>query len=284
MLGLEAHYQRAEIEARIADDGSITVTEPRNITRFAIHPPALQAAAHVRDALARPRSNCPRSHPELPPSVVIERQRGKWKYHGALDAVSLTGKRPGLQGPIDDAFARPFLCVRGTGKAWNPAVGAWADANLKRFADEWRRHYRGYLPVKDDTDVTDDDVRRANLILFGDPGSNRWISKILPQLPIQWTRDTIQLGKDRYPAADHGVQLICPIPCPAPTGRYVVLNSGHTYHDSELRFSYMVFPRLGDWAIVKVGDNPPSAPVPAVVETVLNSGFFDEAWENPTSR
>jgi len=42
VLGLEAHYQRAEIEARIAADGSITVDEPRNITRFAIHPPALQ--------------------------------------------------------------------------------------------------------------------------------------------------------------------------------------------------------------------------------------------------
>ena len=87
----------------------------------------------------------------------------------------MTGKRPGLQGPIDDAFTTPFLCVRGTGKAWNPAVQAWSDANLKRFAYEWNRYFRGELPVKDDTAVTDDDVRRCNLILFGDPGSNRWI-------------------------------------------------------------------------------------------------------------
>lgn len=63
------------------------------------------------------------------------------------------------------------------------------------------------------------------------------------------------------------------------TGRYVVLNSGHTYHDAELRFSYMVFPRLGDWAIFKVGDNPATAPAPLVAETVLHSGFFDEAWQ-----
>ena len=58
------------------------------------------------------------------------------------------------------------------GQAWNPAVQAWSEANLKRFAYEWNRYFRGELPVKDDTDVTEDDVRRCNLILFGDPGSN----------------------------------------------------------------------------------------------------------------
>lgn len=94
--------------------------------------------------------------------------------------------------------------------------------------------------------MTDDDLQRFNLILFGDPGSNVWISKVLPQLPIQWTRDTVQLGAERHSATDHGLQLIYPNPLPGANGRYLVLNSGHTYHDLELRFIYMVFPRLGD--------------------------------------
>lgn len=277
VLSLESHYQRAEIEARMAADGSITVTEPRNITRFALHPPALPAPDASVTVGGR-KVDIPTQSSGNGRPVVVERRNGNWEYQGTLDAVTLTGKRPGLQGPIDDAFARPFLCVRGTGQAQHPAVGAWADANLKRFADEWRRHYRGYLPIKDDVDVTDEDVRHANLILFGDPGSNSWISKILPQLPIHWTHETLQLGKDRYAAAEHAVQLICPNPLPGAANRYVVLNSGHTYHDSELRFSYMVFPRLGDWAILKVGDNPESQPAPNVAETVLNSGFFDENW------
>lgn len=283
VLGLETHYQRAEIEARIAADGSITVAEPRNITRFAIHPPAIQART-ASVTVGGTKVDLPAQSFGTPRPSVIERHNGKWRCQGIVDLVTLTGKRPGLQGPLDDAFARPFLCVRGTRQAWNPTIGAWADANLKRFADEWRRHYRGDLPIKDDTEVTQEDVRRANLILFGDPGSNHWISKVLPQLPIQWTRDSLQLGKDRHPAADHGVQLIYPNPLPDAAGRYVVLNSGHTYHDSELRFSYMVFPRLGDWAIVKVGDNPQNVPAPIVAETVVTSGFFDEAWANPSSR
>ena len=127
-------------------------------------------------------------------------------------------------------------------------------------------------------------MRHSNLILFGDPGSNLWIGKVLPHLPIKWTRDTLQLGAENHSAADHGVELIYPNPLPGADGHYVVLNSGHTYHDAELRFSYMVFPRLGDWAVMKVGENPPTAPAPAVAETVVNSGFFDEAWGVPVSR
>ncbi len=89
----------------------------------------------------------------------------------------------------------------------------------------------------------------------------------------------MQLGEEQHSAADHGLQLIHPNPLPGADGRYVVLNSGHTYHDSELRFSYMVFPRLGDWAVFKVGDNPPTASAPAVAESLINSGFFNEAWK-----
>jgi poly(3-hydroxybutyrate) depolymerase len=283
VLGLTEHYKRAEIDARIDSDGSITVAEPLNITRFAIYPPAVSGkggSVTIGDVrIALPASKSGAAHP-----VVFEKQKGGWIFGGELDSAALTGKRPGLQGPIDDAFARPFLCVRGTGKTWNPAVGAWADANLKRFTYEWRRHYQGYLPVKNDTEVTDEDLRRSNLILFGDPGSNPWISKVLPHLPITWTRDTLQLGAEKHSAKDHGVELICPNPLPGAEGHYVVLNSGHTYHDLELRFSYMVFPRLGDWAVMKVGENAPTAPPPAVAETVVNSGFFDEAWGVPVSR
>jgi hypothetical protein len=80
------------------------------------------------------------------------------------------------------------------------------------------------------------------------------------------------------------VELIYPNPLPGANCHYVVLNSGHTYHDAELRFSYMVFPRLGDWAVMKVGDKAVNTPATPVAESVVNSGFFDEAWGVPVSR
>lgn len=282
VLGLEHHYQRAEIDAKIGEDGSIVIKEPRNITRFAIHPPAVSGSP-VSLAVGATEIKLPSSPMKTGAPLVIERQQGTWKYGGVLGEVRLAGKRPHLQGPMDDAFSRKFLCVRGTGQAWNTAVGAWADAQLKRFAEEWRRHYHGYLPVKNDTEVTESDIRESNLILFGDPGSNSWIAKVLPQLPIGWSRDTLTLGKQSHSARDHAVQLICPNPLPGAANRYVVLNSGHTYHDSELRFSYMVFPRLGDWAVMRVGNNAADSAASQVDEAVLDSAFFDEDWKVPGS-
>src|SRR5262249_53453443 len=122
------------------------------------------------------------------PEAVLVRDGQRWRLAGGLRDVRLSGKRPGLQGPIDDAITKAFLCVRGTGQPWNSAVGAYADAALKRFADEWHHYFRGELPVKSDTEVTDEDIRTRNLILFGDPGSNRWIAKAIPHLPLAWTK------------------------------------------------------------------------------------------------
>jgi pimeloyl-ACP methyl ester carboxylesterase len=283
VLGLEEHYARAELEAEVANGGAVAVKEPRNVTRFAVLPPMLQGAKpklRVGGAEVVMPSREGKSPPFSP--AVIGCRDGKWVYLGDLDPTPLPGKRPGLQGPIDDAFTTPFLCVRGTGKAWNPAVQAWADANLKRFAYEWRRYFRGELPVKDDTAVTEEDLRSRNLILFGDPGSNRWIGRVLPKLPIRWNRDEIELGHRRYASADHAPALIQPNPLAGAEGRYVVLNSGHTFHEKELAsLNYLLFPRLGDWAVLKVGGKVPDDPSAALEETVLRSGFFDERWEAP---
>jgi len=278
VLGLAEHYKRSEIKASMDDQGSITVNEQQNITRFAIHPPMLGSSS-ATVTIGGKKMTVPHRPGRQLTALVFELHKGTWRYAGDLREIQFSGKQPGLQGPIDDAFAAPFLCVRGTGKPWNRAVAAWADAQLNRFAYEWRRHYRGDLIIKSDKDVTPDDLRQRNLILFGDPGNNRWIREIAGELPLTWSHKEIRLGKQRYPAADHGLQLIQPNPLPDGRGHYVVFNSGHTYHDSELRFSYMVFPRLGDWAVMKVGDNQVTASPPKVEETVLRSGFFDEDWQ-----
>ncbi len=44
ILGMGEQYARAEIEAEVADDGTVEVKEPKNVTRFAIFPPVLQGA------------------------------------------------------------------------------------------------------------------------------------------------------------------------------------------------------------------------------------------------
>lgn len=276
LLTLRRHYARAEIIASVAADGSLEIAEPKNIEQFAIHPPMLQdVGAKLSISGAEVALPAQRS------ALVFAQRDGKWQCLGSRGDVVLTGKRPGLQGPIDDAFSAPFLCVRGTGQPWNPGVGAWADASLRRFAYEWARYMRGDLPVKDDTDVTEADVRTKNLILFGDPGSNLWISKALPKLPIAWSQDEVRLGDERHSARDHAPAFICSSPLPGAGDHYIVVNSGHTFHEKEFAaFNYLLFPRLGDWAVMKVasGANQWQPASPAFPEEVVRAGYFDEAW------
>ncbi|WP_395753208.1 alpha/beta fold hydrolase [Prosthecobacter sp.] len=258
ILGLEQHYERAEFRASITADG-LRVSEARNITRFAIHRPVEKMTLNgVEIPLpAQPEGS----------ALVFSKSGGVWRCEGMRAQVEFTGKQPGLQGPIDDAFTTPFLCVRGTGQPWNPSVNAWAHTELKRFEYEWARYMRGSLPVKDDSDVTEEDLRSKNLILFGDPGSNSWIAKALPELPVTWTPDEVRLGAEVQSARDHSPAFITA--SPLAKGRYLVINSGHTFHEKEFAaFNYLLFPRLGDWAVIKVG---------AEGKIVL-AGYFDEDW------
>ena len=197
---------------------------------------------------------------------------GKWKLVSSTDDGSLA-KRPGLQGPIDDAFMDSFLMVRPTGKPMNEKVGAWADAEMKHAIDHWRKQFRGEAPVKDDADVTDADIASHNLILWGDPSSNKILAKIADKLPIQWGGDKVVVGADSYPSANNVPVLI--YPNPLNPKRYVVLNSGFTFREYDYLNNARQISKLPDYAVIDV-DTPPSSRLPGAVAT---AGFFDEHWK-----
>lgn len=276
ILGMEQHYARAQISARLHDDG-IEVFDCRNITRLAIFTGQLPIVAKwlkIGDVTLA----IPQTTKTDPPGFVVIRNGETWSIIEELGQFALDGKRPGLQGPIDDAFTTPFLCVRGTGRPWNAAIQAYADASLKRFADEWHQYFRGELPIKDDTAVSDEDVQNKNLILFGDPGSNSWIAKVLPQMPLTWTQNSLRFGSQEYAANDHVVGMIAPNPLPGAGDRYVVLNSGHTFREAELaNLNYLLFPRWGDWAVVQIAPNESKSA--GLTENVIRAGYFDEHWQ-----
>lgn len=171
----------------------------------------------------------------------------------------------GLQGPIDDAFMDSFVCVRGTGKAWNGAVDEYARGLLERFSQEFAKYFRGDVRVKDDRDISEEDIAGSNLVLFGDPGSNRVIARVLGKLPIRWTREKIIMAGREYSSADY-----CPIliyPNPLNPNKYVVLNSGHTFHEPDLKgTNALLYPRLGDYAITRTEGS------------VAMAGLFNTNW------
>ena len=272
VVALEEHYKKARVEAAIKSD----VVEVETVENVAI-------LAVDRDAGESIRLGG-RTFPLRPavkgllPQVYFRRLDDGWEpldydQSRAVQENVERGKRHGLQGPIDDAFAAPFLCVRGTDTPWNPRVQAWADARLERFAALWAKYLRGDLPIKDDVAVTEADIEGRHLVLFGDPGSNRLLRRLLFGLPLSWTRDELRLAGSRSPAADHAPALIAPNPLNP--YRYVVLNSGHTFDAGAFAGSNaLLYPRLGDYAVFRLGADGKEGEVEV-------SGFFDEMWKPP---
>ena len=64
-------------------------------------------------------------------------------------------------------------------------------------------------------------------------------------------------------------------PSPLNADRYVVLNSGHTFHAADFQgTNALLYPRLGDYAVLKLA---PTKTDPLAVE-VATAGLFDEFW------
>ncbi len=259
LLALGKHYERAEFRSAVGDGDVIDVSEVRNITSFAIHRPVTKLRIEGQSVALPPHK------PDE--TLVFANRLDVWECVGPRGQHHPEGKRPGLQGPIDDAFTKPFICVRGTGKPWSETAHAWAMKSLERFRYEWARYMRGDLPVKNDTELNDDDVKNKNVILFGDPGSNPWIARALPRLPVQWTHDEVRVRDEVRTAKDSAPALVCANPF-SPE-HYLAINSGHSFHESEFAaFNYLLFPRLGDWAVMDIGKDEPVA-----------AGYFDESWQ-----
>jgi dienelactone hydrolase len=275
ILGLEKHYEKTLVDADKTEDGFTVATTNVDILRLRVPRDDLHdmtIAIDKQQVTGRPwGSKGGEFH------VYLQKQDGKWKatmpQKIAVEQHRKPRKLGGLQGPIDDAFTMPFLCVRATGQPWSARVDDYAAAALKSFQSEWAKYMRGDLPVKNDTDVTSEDIADKHLILFGDPGSNTMIANVLDGLPLEWNAKKIVVATTSYDTATHVPVLICPNPL-NPT-RYIVLNSGHTFHAKDFQgTNALLYPRLGDYAILRLANKGPAL----AVDAVEVNGLYDEYW------
>jgi hypothetical protein len=166
----------------------------------------------------------------------------------------------------------PFVFVRPTGKPLNATVGAWATAELAHATKMWRDIFRGEAPVKDDTAVSEEDIAGRNLILWGDPASNRLLARILSGLPLRWDARALEFRGRSHDAAHHAPVLI--FPNPLNPARYVVLNSGIDLREHAYGTNALQIPKLPDHAVIDLREAPGARWPGRIVE----AGFFDEAW------
>ncbi len=276
--GLGKHWEPARVEGEVKDGAAVLKTD--NVTRLAVWFPAEDFPKGVptrvvidgtADELRSTDGGFMVGTLQWVVMVIYEKADGKWRR--APQKSDVLAKKPSLQGPIDDAFMDRFVMVRPTGTPLNEKVGAWAAGEMTHAIDHWRKQFRGDAPVKDDKAVTDDDIKNANLVLWGDPSSNAVLARIADKLPVKWTKDGVVVGDKTYDAATHVPVLIYPNPLnPA---KYVVLNSGFTFREYDYLNNARQVPKLPDYAILDV-TTPPNSRYPG---KVVRGGFFGEKWE-----
>jgi hypothetical protein len=273
ITGVDRHWEKALVEGD-RTGGLVIITKTENVTGLVIDFPAsVKEASVVLDRISY-RLDISGQIGAVR-SVSAQKIGGKWELSPrvlAADPAKLA-KRPGIQGPIDDAFMDSFVMVKPTGRPMNSKTAEWAEKELKHATTHWRNQFRGDAPVKNDTEVTKADIENSNLILWGDPMSNAVLAKIADKLPVKWTEKGVVVGKDTYEVGTHVPVLI--YPNPLNPKKYVVLNSGFTFREYDYLNNARQVSKLPDYAVIDV-TTPPNARYPG---KVVRAGFFGEKWE-----
>ncbi len=268
--GMVEEWQRARVNAKI--DGTTVTATTTNVSAMTLEWPTGLApfSSGTKPTLKIDSQTVPLPAVRADKSFAVSlvRSGDTWKP-GALNGLR---KMHGLQGPIDDAFMDAFIIVRPSGRPLSETTGQWTQDQAEYAISEWVHFFRGEPRIKTDVGISADDIANNNLALFGDPSSNAVYRRVADRLPIRWTANGVSVGAEKFDA-NHAPVLI--FPNPLNPKKYVVINSGFTFHDQSN--NDMQSPKLPDWAIIdmtKPGNN--YRYLPLFVET---QGFFDETWK-----
>ncbi len=256
--GMGKHWELAEVRATLHDN-QLVAAHTKNVTAIAF--PGLTATTVRLDG-----QDVAVAGGEL----SFTRVGDTWQRAEKSAALR---KRPGLTGPVADAFMDPFLFVRPTGKPLNPEVGTWVENELTAARHLWRDVYRGDVRVQADRAISDADIANHHLVLWGDPSSNAVLAKIIARLPVQWDAKALVFRGKTYDPKHHAPILV--FPNPLNPQRYVVLNSGIDFRTDGYGNNALQTPKLPDWAIIDLR-TPPGPRWPG---KVADAGFFNEAWQ-----
>jgi pimeloyl-ACP methyl ester carboxylesterase len=276
---LFTHWEQSRIQAAVDSENLVSV-KTVNIAAFTLdmtsgHSP-LSQHGKVTVRIDGQDLDAPRPASDRSWTVRFTRNNPNGKWTLVKEFTDVGSKQHGLSGPIDDAFMDAFLFVSPTGKPLFEKSGAWVKSELERANWEWRRQFRGFAPIKPDRDITDADIAKNNLVLWGDPQSNAILAKIINKLPIKWNGTQLVVNEKAYSPEDHLPVMI--FPNPLNPQKYVVLNSSFTYREYDYLNNARQVPKLPDWAVINL-KTPANSQAPGGID---EAGFFNESWNfNP---
>lgn len=206
----------AQVDARVSEDGTRLDLTCENVAALTIDlrmcPVAAAPGAYQVTVNGSARSVTPDEERRL--QIEIEPPPG--------DGMA---KRRGLCGPAEDVFNSRFVVVQGTGGSAEENTVLAQQVGL--WAEEWDAFADGQPTVRTDTELTEDEARGANLVLFGTPQTNSVLARIAERLPVE-------IGDHRYTVLGRTFEgpnlgLVLCYPNPEQPDRYVLIYAGELY-------------------------------------------------------
>jgi hypothetical protein len=269
--GLAEHWKKARVDAEWQAPSMVSI-ELQNVTAFSLVFAAgecpLDASGSIQVQINGDTVEARGPSSDRSWAAHFQLGDGEWKHVDAFSGE--LRKRPGLQGPVDDAWYDSFLLVPPKGNGFHAAVDAWVDRELDWMRINWRGLFRGDAREKLPGEISEEDIASNHLVLWGDPKSNPMIAKVIDQLPVEWSEMNMALNGNSATSRSNVPVMI--YPNPLNPGKYVVINSGFTFRAMGSNADQT--PKLPDYAIIDVTE-PATGTAPG---GVVAAGFFDESW------
>ncbi|MCD4770562.1 MAG: prolyl oligopeptidase family serine peptidase [Bacteroidales bacterium] len=263
----------AKVSAKIGDNNNINVAV-ENVLQY-----SLFLNEHLLDlnrSLVIETNDLKSFEGKLPSSGIITFRAVQGNQDGVQKYVPVTEDKKGLAkthnlcGPVIDVYSSRFIYVYGTS-------GTSEDTEVNRreaYQDalDWRTWANGNSIIKSDREVTSEDIKTCNLILYGGPETNEFVARIDDNLPILIGENFVKIGDREFRGEDVGVKFI--YPNPLNPGKYVLINAGVTSKaiDKIHRLGDPLYDPLPDYIIFSRQD------VSYDRHFFLEAGFFDRDW------
>lgn len=254
---LKEWCKRATVRASVLADGRVFVNTS-NVARLTLDiRPELVAPAKKVNVIVNGASIM-KGDLEKPTIVT---------YGGSQQAGELA-KVHNLCGPVWHAYMSNFIIAYGT----NDRAGE-CEAKAKQLADEWVEFSDGVAKVIRDRDVTEEQIKRYNIIAVGGPNENSFVRLIADKLPVQFLDGGYRVGKHEVTRKTLGkeVGIVLVYPNPLNQSRYVVIYDGVLW-GSGLPINHK-FDTLPDFVIFTEDHETDGA------NEIVCGGFFDTHWQ-----
>ena len=262
---LNSYGEKGRIRASIQADDSVRIST-QNVRAFSIGPVSDGGSRRVQvDGRAIGEFDLGRPH-------TLRAAGGGWK----AGPPALPGEKThGASGPLSDLFFGDVVLVQGTigteaetyfnGMALHNTRALFRETNGGLHRGGIRGENTVDLAYARDVDLTDEEVGRHNLLLFGTDKTNRVIAMFRQQLPVRFEPVGVRLHGRLFRGANAAVFAI--FPHPGNPARYVAVHGGVS-EDAVTYGSHLNLLLLPDYIVYDGGQ-------------ALAWGFWDNAWKFP---